>query len=97
MRKAMFLLTGLFVLLAFPSAAPAGCIKAGSFDSFTLVRDGTVILNSGGAAAEKVETNCIVYEKSGVRLFKNYFCNGDDIMIGDKTCNMASVSSAEED
>lgn len=97
MRKAMFLLTGLLVLLALPSTVPADCVKVGGFDSFTLVGDDTVILYSGGAAVVKIETNCTVYEKSRVRLFKNYICDGDDIMIDDKTCNMATVSSAEED
>ena len=97
MRKAMSLLTGLIVLLAFPPAVPADCVKVGSFDSFTLVKDDTVILYSGGAAVVKIETNCTVYEKSRVLLLKNFICDGDDIKIDDKTCNMASVSSAEED
>ena len=97
MRKTMSLLTGLIVLLAFPPAVPADCVKVGSFDSFTLVKDDTVILYSGGAAVVKIETNCTVYEKSRVRLLKNYICDGDDILIDDKTCNMASVSSANDD
>lgn len=97
MRKAMILLTGLLVLLAFPPAVPADCIKVGGFDSFTLVKDDTVILYSGGSAVVKIETNCTVYEKSRVRLLKNYICDGDDILIDDKTCNMAAVSSTEED
>jgi len=97
MRNAMSLLTALFVLLALPGAAPADCVKVGGFDSFTLVGDDTVILYSGGAAVVKIETNCAVYEKSRVLLLKNFICDGDDIKIDDKTCNMVSVSSANED
>ncbi len=97
MRKAILLLNCLFILLALPAAAPADCIKVGGFDSFTLVKDDTVILYSGGAAVVKIETNCTVYEKSRVRLFKDYICDSDEIMIDDKTCNMVTVSSVNED
>ncbi len=97
MRKDKLMLLSLLFLLFLPGAASADCISVGNFDNFVLVGDDTVILYDGGAAVVKIETNCTVYEKSKVRLLKNYICDGDDIRIDDKTCNMASVSSANED
>ena len=97
MRKAILLVNFLFLFLAIPPAVQADCIKVGGFDGFALAGDDTVILYRGGAAVVKIETNCTVYEKSRIRLPKDYICDGDEIMIDDKTCNMVTVSSTNED
>ncbi len=97
MKRSYLILVGLFFILILPGRVSADCMSVGPFDNFILQGDDTVILTSAGQALVKIETNCTVYEKSKVRLLKNYICDGDTIMIDDKNCTMVTVSSVNED
>ena len=97
MKIFFLILIGLLSILILPGRVSADCMSVGPFDNFILQGDDTVILTSGGQALVKIETNCTIYEKSRVRLLKNYICDGETIMVDDKNCTMVTVSSANED
>jgi hypothetical protein len=97
MKRNFLILIGLLSILILPGRVSADCMSVGPFDNFILQGDDTVILTSGGQALVKIDTNCTIYEKSRVRLLKNYICDGDDIMIDGSACNIVSLTSANED
>jgi len=92
MKKKIFLAFCSAIFFLLPSLSQAECTNVGSFSSFTLEGNNTVILYSGSMPVVRFDIqNCDVKPTSRIRLIQTNVCDGDAIMIDGNRCIMMEI------
>jgi hypothetical protein len=92
MKRNIFFLLGLTILLQLPILSFAECTNIGGFNNFSLVGTNTVILYAGSSPVARFDVlDCNVQSTSKIQLIKSDVCDGDEIMIDGSRCTMMEM------
>jgi len=94
MKKYIFILLCLGILMVLPSLVKADCADVGWFNSFS-VDGNTVTLYAGPKPFLEFDVqSCEVKPTSKIQMIKNYLCDGDEILIDGISCVVLDVKSS---
>ena len=92
MKRGVFFLLGLTLLLQVPNVSRAECTNIGGFSSFLLEGANTVIRLVGASPVARFDVlDCSVQPTSKIQLIKSNVCDGDEIMIDGSRCTMMEI------
>ncbi len=95
MRKKMFVLLGLVILLLFPPLILADCLDLGGYTSWYVQGAHTILFYQGFRPIASVDVPyCWVRPESSIRLIKNYVCDADYVIVDGDKCTIGTISSA---
>jgi hypothetical protein len=82
---------GLAILLS-PTFALADCADLGSFTSWVVETNHTIVFYEGQQPLARLEIpNCEIRPSSDIRLIRSYVCDLDEIMIDGVACSIITV------
>ena len=92
MKRNIFFLLCLTILLLLPNLSLAECTNIGGFTNFSLVGANTVILFAGSSPVAQFDVlDCSVQPTSKIQLMKSDVCDGDEIIIDGSRCTMMEI------
>ena len=92
MKRNLFILLCLTMVLQLPSLSSAECTNIGGFTNFSLVGNNTVILYAGASPVARFDVlDCSVQPTSSIQLIKSDVCDGDEILIDGSRCTMMEI------
>jgi hypothetical protein len=95
MGKRIFVLTSFWIFLFSPDLVFSDCTDLGLMTSWYVQGDQSIIFYQGNSPLAQVDLeNCTVNSSSNIRLLKTYVCNGDQILIDGRDCNIMTVTLA---
>lgn len=95
MKKPLFILLSVSILLFSPNLVLSDCLELGGFTSWKVEGDHTILLYKQNAPIAKVNLKgCAVTASSTVRLTKSYVCDSDSLNVDGQECAIMTVTSA---
>jgi hypothetical protein len=95
MKKQLFILFSVSILLFSPNLVLSDCLDLGSFTSWKLEGDHTILFYRQNSPIAKVNLKgCKVTASSTVGLTKSYVCNSDSLIIDGQECAIMTITSA---
>jgi len=92
MEKKIVILLGFLVFFISPDPILADCASIRYFSGWVLEGSHTISIYSGTTPAARLDVPyCTIRPDSNVRLMKNYYCDGDKIIIDGESCLVSSV------
>jgi len=93
MKKKIFVLIIISVLLFFPSLAVSDCTDLGHSTSWYVQDEQTIICYAQNKPlAQIVLQDCTVSRSSNIRLLKSYVCDGDSLMVDGQECAITALT-----
>ncbi len=94
MKRYIFILMCLGVLLILPHLVLADCVDLGGFNGFVLQGANTVVLYAGSTPVGQFDVqNCDVKPKSRILLLNSMVCDGNEVTIDGNRCTVMDVKS----
>jgi len=95
MKKKIFILLSFSILLFSPNLVLSDCLDLGSFTSWKVEGNHTILFYRQNSPIAKVNLKgCTVTESSTVRLTKSYVCNSDSLIVDGQECAIMTITSA---
>jgi len=95
MKKQLFILFSVSILLFSPNLVLSDCLDLGSFTNWRLEGDHTILFYRQNSPIAKVNLKgCTLTTSSTVGLTKSYVCNSDSLIIDGQECAIMTITSA---
>ena len=95
MKRNIFILMCLGILLAVPNLAVSDCKDFGRVTSWYVQDENTIIYYSQDSPVAKIVLqDCTVNSSSNIRFLKTYICDGDSLLVDGEECAIMSLTSA---
>ena len=92
MKKKIWILLSLAVLLLSPNLATGDCADLGRFTNWFREDEHTIVFYMGEKPIARVNVPyCEILPSSMIRLTKSYVCDSDNIVVDDRECSIMAV------